>query len=168
VSIRTKLTRAAVIGAVAALGFGLAAPAANAVAPATSEAKAAAVTSAADPSWSVSRTIKRWKWYEGGGKCNASATATYTVSTGKLVVNASASVSSSVKGCKAQARLTANTTAGAYPITVTIPTVCSTSDPTCPTRPDAGESGRGSSFDVQTFGFPGTFLSVTNLVVELR
>jgi hypothetical protein len=164
---QNALVRAASIGAVAA-ALGIVAPADPATAaPAPASATSAAPMATTTPS-TVQRTIKKWKWYEGGGRCEAQSTAYFDLTSRYLVFQGSAQVSSSVKGCKTQARLVAHTTAGAFPLTLRIPTVCGTADPSCPSNPEAGEAGRGKSFDIQQFGLPGAFLYLSDHLVEGR
>jgi hypothetical protein len=169
VTVRRALVRASygVAVAVAALGM-MAAP--SAAAPAvisTASAVRVAPMATSTPS-TVQRTIKKWKWYEGGGRCDAQSTAYYDLTAGYLVFQGSAQVSSSVRGCKTQARIVAHTTAGAFPLTLRIPTVCGTADPSCPSNPEAGEAGRGRSFDVQQIPLPGAFLYLSDHLVEGR
>lgn len=100
---------------------------------------------------SVDETLGRWKWYQGGGKCSAAATAKYYFATQELVVDTYAQSTSATRGCTAQVTFTVARFGPLEPIQVNISTACSTSGLSCPRFPDLNEAGRGESFGRQTY-----------------
>jgi hypothetical protein len=95
--------------------------------------------SAAVQSWSVP-TAKLYSnpWYYGGGACYASSYATYDTVSRTFSVSSSAWSTAPTMGCRARVNFTiialVNGAVQYTPVTQDIPTACSTTDPTCPSR----------------------------------
>lgn len=117
----------------------LASPALAAVRPAATATQASAVQ------WTVYRNpLYSHPWTGGGGRCLAESTVVYDGSTGNIHVMSRAKSTGPLRGCRAKGSFTMHInrwdTAAQqwFPSTrvhaFSIPTACSTTDPTCPSE----------------------------------
>jgi hypothetical protein len=145
-TVRRNLVRGTLILALAGAGLGVTAPMATA-APAVHGATAQQAASIAILS-QVNGTLKKWKWYQGGGACSALSVVTYDSSSNLVTVESHAYSSNSARACRARTALSIVTTVGDIPLTRDIPTACGGADPTCSNNPEPGEAGRGRAWDL--------------------
>jgi hypothetical protein len=168
--VRRNLVRGMIVGTIASACIGLAAPMAFAApANAATAGISASQSSSTDELKShVDKTLKKWKWIQGGGSCSATSDVYYDPSSGLVTVDSRAYSGNAFRGCSARTHLMLYTGAGPLYISRDIPTACGAADASCSNDPAPGEPGRGRAWDIYTTYADGWVIGVSDHVIESR